>query len=138
MVVRASLGLLFDLKPEQGSTRSAVRTHFKRFCQYLDRSILGRRYMSNPARRTLIIVFVEHADTTNPHLHGLVLFQDGKSWGPIERERKVLLAWERAVKSGTIDMQEVYEPAGRCALHHQRMLVREELRQHDDLVGVLR
>ena len=94
------------------STRSTVRTHFKHFCQYLDRSILGRRYMSNPARRTLIIVFLEHADTTNPHLHGLVQFRDGKSLGLVDRDRKVLSAWERAVKSGTIDMQEVYEPAG--------------------------
>ena len=68
--------------------------------------------MSNPARRTLIIMFLEHADTTNPHLHGLVLFQDGKSLGLVDRDRKVLSAWERAVKSGTIDMQEVYEPAG--------------------------
>jgi hypothetical protein len=94
------------------SNRSAVRTHFKHFCQYLDQSILGRRYMKHPERRALIIMFLEHADTTNPHMHGLVQFRDGKPWGPLKRERKVLSAWERAVKSGTSNMQMLYEPAG--------------------------
>lgn len=37
--------------------------------------------MTHPEQRALILVFVEHADATNSHLHGVVLFQDGKSWG---------------------------------------------------------
>ena len=94
------------------STRSAARTRFKRFCQSLDQSILGRRYIAHPERRAFIIMFPEYAGTTNPHLHGVVHFRDGKRWTRAEREIKVLEAWQGAVKSGTIDMQELVEPSG--------------------------
>ena len=48
------------------SNRTAVWTRFKSFCPYLDRSILGRRYLTRSEQRALIIVFVEHAELPTP------------------------------------------------------------------------
>jgi hypothetical protein len=57
-------------------------------------------------------MFWEHADTTNPLVHDLGRFQDGKPWRLVKHESKVLSAWERVLKCGTIGLQEVYEPEG--------------------------
>ena len=96
------------------NTTTTVRTaerYFHKFCQKLDRRILGRRWDRHRERRTLIIGVPEHLHS-NFHFHCLML-RRGHLDLPMHRVmHHIEAAWPSVVKSGTSHFRTIEDLRG--------------------------
>ena len=93
------------------STIATGRKQFGKLCQRLDRSLLGAKYLKRSSERTFIIAFPEHI-LSNFHFHCLVKYNC--RWRPPRRALQdiVQLKWKELVPSGTIHLQNAFDPGG--------------------------
>jgi hypothetical protein len=94
------------LNPNCQTSLPAIRTHFKHFCQRVDRKIVGPKYYDRAHRRTLIIALPEHLET-NLHLHCLVLFRREMEVSRRMAKQVCLESWAEVIKSGTAKLKRI-------------------------------
>jgi hypothetical protein len=102
---------LVTLKLNQYSSTAAARTHFKRFCQYLDRDLIGPRYLKKPDQRVDIYAFSEHI-YSNLHLHCFVKFRRTLKVSTREAKAAARAAWQKVIESGTVHFKRIYAVKG--------------------------
>ena len=90
-----------------------ARRHFRRFCQQLDRRILGVGWDRDISRRTDIVAMPEHL-SANFHFHCLIK-QNGNFSLPAGRfETHIKECWVGVIGSGSCDVQSAGDPARRA------------------------
>lgn len=90
------------------STYVAGRTHFKNFCQRLDRKTVGPRYWNRSEKRAVIIALPEHMDT-NFHLHCLVNFRLNNRVSRRSAEGHFESSWNEVIASGSTHLSRIPE-----------------------------
>lgn len=102
----------------------AARTHFRRFCQRLDRRVLGPGWARDISRRTEIVAVPEHM-SSNFHFHCLVR-QRGNFALPEGRFQKhIAVCWGGVIGSGSCDVRPVGD-SGRRAAYMAKELWKKE------------
>jgi hypothetical protein len=104
------------------SSIPAARTNFKRFCQAVDRRLVGPKYYVNNKRRTAIVVAPEHL-SANFHFHGLMRLRCRSE--PSRRRLDATLneIWKNIVPSGQIHLQRVYYREGAATYMTKELFV---------------
>ena len=85
--------------------------YFKHFCQYLDRKVIGSRYMKHHEQRAIVVATPEHIDT-NYHLHGYIKMRCKRQIPFLELETAVLTSWREVIPSGTALLEVPSEERG--------------------------
>lgn len=93
------------------SNYTITRSHFRRYCQRVDRKAVGPRYWKSNDKRTLIIALPEHLDS-NLHLHCLVLFRRTQPVTRESAEQILVPTWKEVVASGSADLRQIAERYG--------------------------
>jgi len=102
-----TLNFNFRSSVSEGRAREILKGLFAR----LDRTLLGRFWSKREDQRTFALVFPENVQT-NLHFHALVRVDRVPQPTAMDFENALTSAWKGRVKSGTVDVQPVYDKGG--------------------------
>lgn len=111
---RRALALTLATNYRNGSSKCHMNRNLRQFCKNVDFALLGPRFYRPQASRRLLGFFVLESQGENSHFHALLRRPDSGLMSRMSNGPEAFFDhhWKAAVPSGTVKIEEAYDPLG--------------------------